>query len=138
MKRIVVAFLIVPLVPALLFGITMAVWGFTSSWGIDPPITHVQIVPIWSMLALPVAYAATLALGVPAFLLFWRVGWLSPSAFPPARRSLASRSVRVLHCYLTSRPSPRLLVSHSCSAFMVQLPEPHFRRSWARPGDDDA
>lgn len=80
MKRIVVAFLIVPLVPALLFGITMAVWGFTSSWGIDPPITHVLIVPIWSMYALPVAYAATLALGVPAFLLFRRVGWLSPSA----------------------------------------------------------
>ena len=80
MKRIVVAFLIVPLVPALLFGITMAGWGFTSSWGLDPPITDVLIVPIWSMLALPVAYAATLALGVPAFLLFRRVGWLSPSA----------------------------------------------------------
>lgn len=80
MKRIIVAFLIVPLVPALLFGITMAIWGFTSSWGIDPPITHVLIAPIWSMYALPVAYAATLALGVPAFLLFRRLGWLSPSA----------------------------------------------------------
>ena len=93
MKRIVVAFLIVPLVPALLFGITMAVWGFTSSWGIDPPSTHVLIVSIWSMWALPVAYAATLALGVPAFLLFRRVGWLSPSALAAGASIIwASRS----------------------------------------------
>jgi hypothetical protein len=58
----------------------MVIWGFASSWGINRSTDYLVSAPIWSMFALPVAYAATLAFGLPAFLLFRRVGWLSPSA----------------------------------------------------------
>ena len=77
MKRIVVAFLIVPLVPPILFGITMAVWALITSWGIDPPSAYVVSIPIWAIFAVPVSYAAALGGGLPAFLLFRRMGWLS-------------------------------------------------------------
>ncbi len=33
--------------------------------------------PIWLMFAIPASYAAALILGVPAFLLFRKAGWLS-------------------------------------------------------------
>ena len=77
MKRIVVAFLIVPLVPPILFGFTMAVWGLTDSFGIDPPSASVVLIPIWAIFAVPVSYAAALGVGLPAFLVFRRMGWLS-------------------------------------------------------------
>ena len=76
-KRIVVAFLIVPLVPPILFGITMTVWGLTSSFGIDSPKDYAIAMPIWAMFAVPVSYAAAVGVGLPAFLLFRRMGWLS-------------------------------------------------------------
>ena len=77
MKRVVVAFLIVPLVPPILFGITMAVWGLTSSFGIDSPGAYVVSSLIWAMFAVPVSYVAVAGVGLPAFLLFRRMGWLS-------------------------------------------------------------
>ena len=77
MKRVVAALLIVPLVPALLFGITMAIWGLVSPFGIDSPVAHLASIPIWSIYALPVSYAAALVVGVPAFFLFRHLGWLT-------------------------------------------------------------
>lgn len=77
MKRIVVAFLIVPLVPPILFGITMAVWGLIAPFGIDPPSAYLVSIPIWTSFAVPVSYAAALGVGLPMFLLFRRMGWLS-------------------------------------------------------------
>lgn len=74
MKRIVVAFLIVPLVPPILFGITMEVWGLIDSY---PPATPVVLLPIWAGFAVPVSYATALGVGLPVFLLFRRMGWLS-------------------------------------------------------------
>lgn len=77
MKRIIAALLIVPLVPALLFGITMGIWGLVSSFGIDSPVAYLASIPIWSMYALPVSYAAALVVGAPAFLLLRHLGWLT-------------------------------------------------------------
>lgn len=76
-KRIVVAFLIAPLVPPILFGFTMAIWGLADSFGIDPPSASVVSIPIWAIFAVPVSYAAAVAVGLPAFLAFRRMGWLS-------------------------------------------------------------
>src|SRR5687767_2143693 len=67
-RRIVAAFVTVPLIPAILFGVTMGIWGLASSWGIDPPTTYFASIPIWAMFALPVSYASAVLLGVPAFL----------------------------------------------------------------------
>jgi hypothetical protein len=78
-RRIVAAFVTVPLIPAILFGIAMGIWGLASPWGFDPPTTHFALIPIWAMFALPVSYASAVLLGVPAFLLFRRLGWLSLS-----------------------------------------------------------
>ena len=79
MRRVVAAFVTVPLIAPILFGITMGIWGLSSSWGIDAPTTYFASLPIWAMFALPVSYASAVLLGVPAFLLFRRLGWLSLS-----------------------------------------------------------
>ena len=76
MNQNVKAFLVVPLVPSVLFATAASVLGLASGgFAILPAVAY--SFPIWLMFALPVAYAAAIILGIPAFLVFRRLGWLS-------------------------------------------------------------
>lgn len=76
MNQTVKAFLVMPLVPSVLFATVASVLGLASGgFALLPAIAY--SFPIWLMFALPVAYAASVILGIPAFLVFRRLGWLS-------------------------------------------------------------
>jgi hypothetical protein len=78
MNRTVKAFLIVPLVPSALFAAVASILGLASGGlALLPAVAY--SFPIWFMFALPVAYGASVFLGIPAFLGFRRLGWLSRS-----------------------------------------------------------
>lgn len=76
MNQTVKAFLVVPLVPSVLFATVASILGLVSGGvSILPAVAY--SFPIWLMFALPVAYSAAVILGIPAFLVFRRLGWLS-------------------------------------------------------------
>lgn len=76
MNRAIKAFLIIPLIPAILFVIVVSVLGLLSGgFSLLPSVAYSM--PIWLMFALPVSYIVATAIGIPAFLLFRRLGRLS-------------------------------------------------------------
>ncbi|MEW5823979.1 MAG: hypothetical protein AB1766_06485 [Pseudomonadota bacterium] len=78
MNRIVKAFLVVPLVPSVLFAAAASILGLVSGgFSLLPAVAY--SFPIWLMFALPVAYGASVIFGIPSFLIFRRLGWLSRS-----------------------------------------------------------
>ena len=76
MNQTAKAFLIVPLVPSILYATVASILGLASG-GFDILPAVVYSFPIWLMFALPVAYAATAIVGIPAFIVFRRFGWLT-------------------------------------------------------------
>lgn len=72
------AFLVVPLVPSVLFATAASILGLVSGgFALLPTVAY--SFPIWLMFALPFAYGASVILGIPAFLVFRHFGWLSHS-----------------------------------------------------------
>jgi len=77
MNRPVVAFALTPLVPSLLFAFAVSAAGLIDP-GHEPMLPAVIFsFPIWLALSLPVSYSVAVLAGLPAFLAFRRLGWLS-------------------------------------------------------------
>lgn len=75
MNRTVNAFLVVPLVPSVLFAVLVSVFELVSGGLLLLPAV-IYSFPIWLMFALPVSYFAAVVVGIPAFLVFRHFGWL--------------------------------------------------------------
>lgn len=77
MNRPVVAFALTPLVPSFLFAIAVTAAGLIDP-GHEPALAAaIFSFPIWFALSLPVSYGVAVLAGLPAFLAFRRLGWLS-------------------------------------------------------------
>lgn len=76
MNRTAKVFLIVPLIPAMLFVVLVSVLGLVSG-GVSLIPAVVYSAPIWLFFALPISYGVAVVLGGPVFFLFRRYGWLS-------------------------------------------------------------
>lgn len=79
MNRNAKAFLIVPIVPAVLFSILLCVLSVIDG-GFPTSAKAVKAMPVWFAFSLPVSYGIALVIGMPLFLLFRRFGCLTRSS----------------------------------------------------------
>lgn len=76
MHRYTRAFLLTPLVPVLLF-VTCVSAGGLFSGGPTFAAAIAYSAPIWMIFAAPVSYGVAVVFGIPVFILFRRLGWLT-------------------------------------------------------------
>lgn len=133
MNRPLVAFALTPLVPSLLFAIAVSAAGLIGP-GHEPMLPAVIFsFPIWLALSLPVSYGVVVLAGVPAFLAFRRLGWLSRAKVASGACIMVALVGVVVAAVFADKPVERLVVAMMFAAFGAATGHVFWRLAVAPP-----
>lgn len=138
MNRPVVAFAVTPLVPSLLFAIAVSAAGLIDP-GHEPMLPAVMFsFPIWLALSLPVSYGVVVLAGVPAFLAFRRLGWLSRAKLVSGASIMGAFVGVVVAAVFADKPVERSVIAMLFAAFGAASGQVFWRLAVAPPRSQES